>query len=137
MRFVRSIPMCVAATAATLSAAPARGQAVTGGSTRIEAPRQVRIMEDGPTSLLLAGGGVTFAIAGQGDGSISVTMPGFVRQSSRSSNGLLSVKDGNNQVLVGTTLSAEAFSVSVGSDSSAGPAAGPADGVTMILAQFN
>lgn len=137
MRAVRSIMLGLAASAATLAAQTAQAQVVTTGSTRIQTAGEVRIMEDGPTALLVAEGGVTFALSSGADGAVAVSMPGFIRQSSRSSDGLLVLTEGDRQVLTGTTLSSEALSVSVDDGTRGDQAAAPAEAITVILAQFN
>jgi hypothetical protein len=128
---------CVAAAAAAASTEPVAAQTVTGASTRIEMVGGVRILEDPAGERLLAEGGLTFAVSSKADGSVSVSMPGFVRQSTSSSDGSALTSEIYSQVLTGTTLSSETISVSVESGQPAEGAPNVADGVSVILAQFN
>jgi hypothetical protein len=125
---------CVVAAAAAAATEPLTAQTVTVASTRIEAAGGVRILADSATDRLPAGGGVTFAVSSKADGSVAVSMSGFVRQRRPALDGLQLTSDVHSQVLTGTTLSSETVSVSV--ESAQAGAAG-ADTVSVILAQFN
>lgn len=129
MRRIRLVAAVFLAAATLPSAVMA--QVVSGGTTRIEAAGEIRVVEDVPPQVLTSSAALTFALSGRSTGTLNVALTGFVASRSTARG-----RATGSLLMTGTTVDHETMSVSVASEGARTVASSDARTVA-VVAQYN